>query len=460
MRKYNRRFYYHPILNEFLPIYYDGEITILNKKVENFFLDYENNHKRSDYDKIHFPIPPYSVSIGIKGIKKYLDKVDIDILQSQLKSRGLNFNKKKIRFVLDRIIKRYNTLKSVTIKKPDFNLNPSVYKIYSSNNSDRLIYKDSKSNQKNNFIDCNFLNTSCKNITLEFKDQIKLLKQDYKKKDPIEYQYINSNFDNYKNGKIQRKKLGIKRYNTQNIDSNFSIKYNEFIKTNINKEKKILEIIQINHKGRAIILNSKIRDWKIIFNGNNEDELNGLVENNLTGCLTFIKSKIENLIVNAKNVHCEDAINFVNSSGNIKGIVVENSISDAVDADFSKLVFESVIINNSQNDCLDVSFGNYFLINGNFKNCGDKAISVGEKSTLNITNTFIENSNIGIASKDSAFVKAKNLDISNVEYCLSAYNKKQEFFGGKLIVDKFNCENYSFKMQKDKFSSIEIQSNL
>ena len=69
-------------------------------------------------------------------------------------------------------------------------------------------------------------------------------------------------------------------------------------------------------------------------------------------------------------------------------------------------------------------------------------------------------SNIGLASKDSAFVKAKNLNISNVEFCLSSYNKKQEFFGGKLIVDRLNCKNYSIKIQKDDISSIEIKNNL
>ncbi len=97
------------------------------------------------------------------------------------------------------------------------------------------------------------------------------------------------------------------------IENNFIIKYNEFIETNIDKENKILEFNQTNHKGRVIVSNSEIRDWKIIFNGNNEGSLNGLSENNLTGCLTFIKSKIEDLIVNVKNVHCEDAINFINS---------------------------------------------------------------------------------------------------------------------------------------------------
>ena len=142
-----------------------------------------------------------------------------------------------------------------------------------------------------------------------------------------------------------------------------------------------------------------------------------MTENNLTGCLTIFNSKIKNLKITAKNIYCEDAVNFVNSSGNIKEIFVKNSISDTVDADFSDLIFDTVIIDKSQNDCFDVSFGDYVLNNATLKNCGDKAVSVGEKSILNISNAIIEKSNIGIASKDSAFVKVKKLNISNVEYC-------------------------------------------
>ena len=459
LRGDNRRIYYHPILHEFLPIYYDGEVTILNKTVEDFFLDFDNNHKRSEYDQIHFPVPPYSVSIGINGIKKYLENINTKKLQIELKSRGLDMGKKKLEFILDRIMSRYHRLSSAKIKKPDLNLNRSVYKKYLTNNSDKLIYKN-KGDEQNNFIYCNFDDTSCQKVNLEFKDQIKLLKQNYKKKDSIEYQYINSSFVDYKNGKIVRKKLGIKKYNSQIIDSSFRVKYNEHIKINIDREKKILNIKQLDERGRLIISHSTIKGWKILFDGSKEKKRNQPVVDNLTGCVTIIYSKIENMKFFSNRSSCEDAINFINSSGNIQEIIVEDSISDAIDADFSELIFENVSSKRSYNDCLDLSFGSYTLVKGNFKNCGDKAISVGEKSSLNIKKVVIENSNIGIASKDSSLVKIKDINITTVQQCLSAYNKKQEFYGGEIIVDTLNCKNYFDKMQKDSLSNIAINNNL
>ena len=87
-------------------------------------------------------------------------------------------------------------------------------------------------------------------------------------------------------------------------------------------------------------------------------------------------------------------------------------------------------------------------------------MSVGEKSSFKIKEVIIKNSNIGIASKDSSLVKILDADIDSVKYCLSAYNKKQEFYGGEIMVDKLNCKNYFDKTQKDESSDIIIQNNL
>ena len=38
-------------------------------------------------------------------------------------------------------------------------------------------------------------------------------------------------------------------------------------------------------------------------------------------------------------------------------------------------------VKNSNNDCIDVSMGNYIIEKVIIENCGDKGVSVGEKST-------------------------------------------------------------------------------
>ena len=47
----------------------------------------------------------------------------------------------------------------------------------------------------------------------------------------------------------------------------------------------------------------------------------------------------------------------------------------------------------------------------NLKNCGEKALSVGEKSLINLGEIIADNANIGIASKDSSIVKLSTANI-------------------------------------------------
>ena len=83
--------------------------------------------------------------------------------------------------------------------------------------------------------------------------------------------------------------------------------------------------------------------------------------------ITNIRTK-----VTSKNANCEDALNFVNSKGNIDSIIIENALSDAVDFDFSNLKIDKIIINKAGNDCLDLSSGKYHVNEIEFNNCGDK----------------------------------------------------------------------------------------
>ena len=75
------------------------------------------------------------------------------------------------------------------------------------------------------------------------------------------------------------------------------------------------------------------------------------------------------------------------------------------------------------------------------QNCGDKSLSVGENSFVQLDSITASESIIGIASKDSSLTKLKEASFQNLETCLSAYNKKQEFDGSIIKVNKLICNN-------------------
>ena len=210
-----------------------------------------------------------------------------------------------------------------------------------------------------------------------------------------------------------------------------------------------------------MVISGKIIDsWKIVFIGDTSNKIQNVIKNyeNLTGCLTFVDIILKNVNLSSKNSKCEDSINLIRSKGNIAEIIIRDSKYDAIDADFSKLIIEDLKINNAGNDCLDFSFGEYKIENIDLKKCGDKGISVGEKSNAYFNNVKIQETNIGIASKDSSLVEANIVNIIDTKTCVSAYKKKQEFNFADIKIEKMNCFNFKNQFLIDRGSSINIKN--
>ena len=139
-------------------------------------------------------------------------------------------------------------------------------------------------------------------------------------------------------------------------------------------------------------------------------------------------------------------------------INIINSYRDALDIDFSKVDIDYINIVSAGNDCVDLSFGIYKINEANIRDCGDKAVSVGEQSELTIKNLNVLNSITGIASKDSSKTKLENGYFKDLNICLAAYNKKQEFLGGLIKINNFVCLNTPKKIFVDDVSTINFNN--
>ena len=186
-----------------------------------------------------------------------------------------------------------------------------------------------------------------------------------------------------------------------------------------------------------------MRNWHIIVNGvgdsvtSNSQRFN---ENLITGCLTLLDIHLENISITSVKSSCEDSVNLVRANGNLSSIKIKDAMSDALDIDFSELSIEKVNISNAGNDCIDVSAGNYRIKQAVLADCKDKALSVGEQSNAIVSEAKIFRSNIGVAAKDSSTVEIKFAELEDVTTCLTAYRKKQEFWGSKITIRKSNCD--------------------
>ena len=437
----DRVYYYDAFYKKFSPIYWDGTPYLLKR-----------NNSLNFNKKKQILIP--SAKIGsLKAIDK-LSKIDNKKLLKNLNLYDVSISEKKLDDILDFV--RDNLIKIRSIEN-EFIADLEFEKI-NSINKEKLSFDTEKlkvafyDDNFEKFLFCDYYNVSCQLNDLDEDKKARLLSQelDVNNKDII---FLGKNikeekwFDEYQ---YQKDAKNIKIISFD--DLKFKIKGD--VEYDINKDDKIIKFIKNKTFGNVTFFESNINNWKIEFYSQTEDPFPGVDNENITGCLNFYDSKINNLKLSSIGSNCEDSINFVRSNGIIDKIDIKNSMFDSVDADFSSIKINNIIINNSKNDCLDFSYGTYKIDLAYLNKCGDKGVSAGELSLLEIKNLEILNSKIGVASKDFARVKIYNSSINDTKFCYQAYNKKQEFSGGLIDIKSSNCQNSEIEISSDEVSKI------
>lgn len=374
------------------------------------------------------------VSKNLEIINKFEDRVKSKIKKDELCFLKDIFEEIKLDYKIDNIKYTDPEVDSTKIEMvANFKKENSFYRF---DEASKLAYKCPHDTQK--LIDCDLIND--KNKKDYFKGDFDTKKDNKYKPFPIFF-------------KIKKyKKRFIKKLVKKDIELNIDSDENKYFY--ISKNTLNLNIrLSGNKKGNIILIGNFNPNININLIDNRLLSFKDSSENYVTGCLTFLDSNFNGGSIYVSDAKCEDAINIIRSTGTIDKIKIMNASSDALDLDFSKLNIKNINIKNAVNDCSDFSYGKYQIEIATLKNCGDKSVSVGEKSNLKIKNLIANNTFIGIASKDSSNIFLEEGKIfNNKSYCLSTYKKKQEFDGGTLIYKTLFCDNPLF--YSDKTSNI------
>ncbi len=140
-----------------------------------------------------------------------------------------------------------------------------------------------------------------------------------------------------------------------------------------------------------------------------------------TGMLNFITGQYEVDHLTISHSQAEDGVNFKWAKGNIQNLTISDSLSDAIDIDWSDIKVTNADINGAGNDCMDFSGGKIIAEKISLFKCKDKAISNGEENQLMIDALVVGESKIGIANKDGASIEVDNFEISEAEIILHQY---------------------------------------
>ena len=439
----NRKFYYNQLNETLIPIYYDSgpdlneTCLFLNcsEVAENFYKEILNNSLVSEIKKDFFLL---------------LEKEDftLNILGDHKVPKNIYYE------YIEYVKERFNKFEKINFdikpkEKKDFNIKDYQLKAFKLKKDLILLYlNDIDWINKTVSVDLCDLSNCKYNHIISIDHLYDILKRNIKLEKDIFF--IKSNIDDlfkFKLKKFDNDKIKI----FYNIGS--PVPY-------FDEDKKELIFKQNDGKDQYIISDSNLENIDIYFYGSNDlSNKKNFNKLNQTGCLNIIDTSIKNINIFSTKGICEDSINLVRSKGNINKIDIKDAYSDAIDFDFSNIKLDALIIDSANNDCSDFSGGHYEISLLNLSSCGDKALSIGEFSKVKIDSFTASKSNIGIAVKDSSILDVNNVELEVVKYCLSAYNKKNEFNGGLINIDSVNCQDfYKFK-DIDNFSKIVI-SNL
>ena len=472
---HNRKFYYESIYENFIPIYYDG--MFFNKNNINFCVD-----QRTLNDNNFF----------LKDIKSYIEnKINNTKFKKKVKNKYINstigdsakeFDKYWLFFV-----SRFEKYKNLTNEK----LSKNFVKLDSQDNNiqkKKITLNNKFQNFKpefpyiyfysldnNRFVNCIKWPNNKEILFLTSSDGQKFYRNDADNncnKINLEkvFQFMKNDIffipDKYNNLKIYPISLGNVSSKSQMIYPITNFKYdflqlNDLQKINnvelknntvlfvVGKNRKKIESINFYSKNKpgnspVIFISESINVNEISYSENKTLNLNNsrIEDIGITGCLNFYDSNIlvENIEVIGSS--CEDGINLVRSKGYIKNIFITRATSDGIDFDYSNIKIDKIKVDQSLGDCIDFSFGKYLISLIEVNECKDKGVSIGEISKVKIQDAKLKNSDIGIAIKDSSVLEIYEISENlNNNLCVSLYNKKKEFRGGKIIINKMpkNC---------------------
>ena len=471
----DRRFYFDSVQNQFLPIFYDGKPTLFSKtnNLTNPRLEETSKLIVIDKGKIKFYYPNLlkgkvlnSAFEGSEEALSSLETINVEKFHKILNKNGMDIDLNKTKLSIEILSKKLNWMSKferTRIFQQNYTseINLAAPKSYQSDIKRRILFYNSK--EKNSFLSCNIYGENCKNFSLNQKDYLKAISQLLKddKKNEIIFLGKDNNKEIDKGWYHQSFLKSKGKKNKLNFINDVEIINNGGVKVNIDDEQKKIFILKQNIDSNLIFKGGSLIDWEIFFEDRSKDAPKFINDiNGMTGCLNFLDMTVKNLKLNASGSKCEDSINFIRVNGSLDNLYISESKSDGFDADFSKLKINNIKIFDSGNDCIDFSYGEYELINVKLSGCGDKGVSIGEKSTVKLKKLIAENTNVGVATKDYGTFFAENLELDNVEYCITAYSKKQEFSGGKADIKKINCSNFNNLFKSDKTSMIKIEENL
>ncbi len=156
----------------------------------------------------------------------------------------------------------------------------------------------------------------------------------------------------------------------------------------------------------------------------------------------------------------EDVVNLKNAVVDLRGNRFEDAYIDAVDLDFCHGTVTDNRVVSSPNDCLDFSGSRLVVINNHVSFCGDKGISIGERSKIVLRGNLITRSKIGLAVKDASSRIASDNVLAHLDSGVSLYVKKPTYGPGSAFLSRTVLYDVDTPLQRDSRFTLDVSSSV
>ncbi len=177
----------------------------------------------------------------------------------------------------------------------------------------------------------------------------------------------------------------------------------------------------------------------------------------VTSAVTFYESpaKFTNCVFADNN--CEDALNMIRTEYTMENCFFANTKSDAFDADFANGRVLGCRFVNCGNDAVDTSGSTTEVVDLKVEGTGDKGLSAGENSRMNARNVDLQDTAIGIASKDKSEFHIDGIRINGSEVGVTLYQKKPEFGPASMDVTGLSMTGVSVPYLIEQSSKLVVE---
>jgi hypothetical protein len=163
-----------------------------------------------------------------------------------------------------------------------------------------------------------------------------------------------------------------------------------------------------------------------------------------TAGVAFVDSKLRAHEVVFEDFGTEDALNVVRGHVTLSALRFVHADSDAFDGDFVEGTIDDVDLEDIGGDGIDLSGSEITLRTVRAHGVRDKAISVGERSRVEVSGLSAEDGAFALVAKDGSEVRAEHIRAQDVWIAIAAYTKKREFGPARIQADGLAVAGRSF----------------